>query len=201
MSCDPRIICFQHCSSKAIFVKKVEEKCPLCGSTVFDYTLEPFEIPYPFTRATHNPTAIVVRPSRGDFLDDYTIGDDLHIGIVDSGGCVVEFDKYGLTIDDSVRWNHCLALKVVPRSWESHWDRTLEVTRKDAKWNPRNYDQTTMNCFNFVIEFLNGLKYKNVEFMNKEGMCETFVLPKIRDTLRYLSIHRKLKDRDYFVPD
>lgn len=199
MSVDPRIICFKHCSSTSVFCKEVPERCPLCNSTISDYVLQPFRLPYPFVRADECPVSVVMRPSRGDFLNDYKITADLHIGIVDSNGHVYEFDTPGVIINDISNWQNCLALKIVTGSaWTDHWDGTIDTICKDDKWSSKNYNQETLNCFNFVLEFLKQLKYKDAVFSSKEEFCSNFIIPKIQDALKFVTIYRRLKDDDHF---
>ena len=199
MNSIPSVICFKHCSSESIFCKEVPAICPFCKKSTNTFILEPFQIPYPFTNAIQNPTSIVIRPSSGNFLHDFNINHDLHIGIVDSNGQILEFDKRGLIKNDYANWTNCVSLKLVPDSWESHWDETLEVTCKNVMWQSNNYHDKLMNCFNFVIEFLRLLKYENIQFMKKEEMCEIFILPKLQEAVRYISLYRKLINENFFI--
>lgn len=125
--------------------------------------------------------------------------DDLHIGITNSNGNVFEFDKCGLVINDNIKWKNCAAIEMIPDSWQMFWDEILTEMCNDSKWKPSNYNDATFNCFNFVISFLQKLNYKNTQFMNKEEMCEAFVLPRIQTILKYASIYKNLKDRDVYV--
>ncbi|KAK2585326.1 hypothetical protein KPH14_010007 [Odynerus spinipes] len=164
---------------------KVEAKvCPLCQELILNFSIEPFRIPYPFRNATSETTTIIVKPSRGTFLDDYDIASDLHIGIVNSEGKLFEFDKHGLVINNILHWTNCIAIKVVPTSWDCYWDEILNTMIQDTKWKSFNYDSINMNCFNFVIEFLRNLNYIDLKFVDKEDMCKKLILPKIQETLR-----------------
>lgn len=199
MTSHPSIKCFKHCSSESVFCKQVPTICPLCKKSTNSFILEPFEIPYPFVNANQSPTSIVLRPSFGDFLHDFDSNHDLHIGVVNSRGQIAEFDKRGLIKDDFAKWTNCVALRLIPKSWESHWDKILEIICQNSKWNPTNYHEKSMNCFNFVIEFLEILKFENIQFMSKEEMCEIFILPKLQDAMRYISLYRKLLNENYFT--
>lgn len=199
MSLDPGIICFKHCSSKAIFCKKVPDICPLCQSFISKYVLEPFRLPNPFAKGKECPATILLRPSRGDFLNDYKVCDDLHIGIVDSKGCILEFDKPGIIRDGYLNWQNCLALKMVPESWADHWDETIEKICNEDKWAAKNYDGDSFNCFTFVLEFLKALKYREADFSDKEDFCRRFVVPKIQDALKFINFYRNLKDAEHFL--
>lgn len=199
MACDSKILCFRHCCSKSIFCKTVPEICPICQLCITEYKIMPFLVPYPYKNAACEPNSIVVRPANGNFLTDYHIVNDLHIGITNMNGLVFEYDKEGLILNDCSRWTNCIAINVIPSSWDSHWNETLKIMLKDSKWKSENYDETSMNCFNFVIEFINNLKYMNMNFTNKETICEKLILPKLRDALTYNLLFMKLESNEFFI--
>lgn len=175
--------------------------CPVCASPIRNFIADPFRIPYPFANATHRQASIVIRPSRGTFLDDYDVAHDLHVGIVDSNGNVVEFDQNGLILNDTVRWTDCIALETVPVAWRTRWDDTLRLMLVDVKWKSVNYDEIRMNCFNFVLEFFNTLGYPDLRFRSKEELCERLILSRIQTAVRYSSLYRVLKDQEYLISD
>ncbi|XP_035728658.1 MKRN2 opposite strand protein-like [Vespa mandarinia] len=201
MIMDPGIICFRHCTIKSVFCKTIPEVCPLCQELIVNFNIEPFRIPYPFRNATSQPTSIVIKPSCGTFLNDYNINDLLHIGIVNSNGKLYEFDKHGLIINNVSQWINCISIQVVPASWDYYWDEILNVMTHDIKWKSINYDQNTMNCFNFVREFLYKLNYNNLQFENGEDMCRKLILPKLHEAIRYITLYKNLKDNQYFISD
>lgn len=164
--------------------------------------MDPFRVPYPFATAAHRPTSVVIRPARGSFLDDYdATRDDLHVGIVDSAGGVVEFDRGGLMANDVARWTVCIALEVVPAAWAARSDETLSLMSRDPKWESVNYDAVGMNCFNFVLEFFNNLGHADLRFASKEDLCERLILSKMQNAMRYVSLYRALKDQEYLLSD
>lgn len=197
---DPGILCFNHCNSKNIFCKSVPVICPLCESSIVDYIVAPFLIPYPYKNAVYYPSYLVIRPSKGSFLNDYNIFDDLHIGITNSEGIVFEYDTAGIIVNDRSKWTDCIALKMIPSSWDNQWDKSLDAMLKDIKWKSENYNDVTMNCFNFVIEFINNLQYADMRFVNKEDICDKLILPKIQEAIKYNSLFKKLKLNKYFIP-
>ncbi|XP_014604630.1 PREDICTED: MKRN2 opposite strand protein [Polistes canadensis] len=190
---DPGIICFRHCNIKSVFCKTIPEECPLCKEFIVSFRIEPFRIPYPFTNATSQSTSIVIKPSHGTFLDNYEINDLLHIGVVNSNGNLFEFDRYGLIINNFAQWTSCIAMQVVPASWDYYWDEILNIMRQDIKWKSINYNEDTMNCFDFVREFLYKLNYTNLQFKNAEDMCRELILPKLYEAVRYITLYKKLK--------
>lgn len=201
MNSKDNLICFKHCSSASIFCKKVPNNCPVCDSLLDEFLLEPFAIPYPLANAREHPYSVVIRPSKGNFLDDYKVSDDLHIGVTDSNGTVLEYDTCGLIQNDILKWTDCAAIRFIPESWETFWDQILLEICKDTKWNSNNYNGFSLNCFSFVITFLNNLKYSEVQFMNKEDMCEVFILPKLQNILKYALLYRELKDKSFCIQE
>lgn len=202
MNDNPGIVCFRHCPRKNVFCRRIPVTCPVCSSRIQDFILDPFRVPYPFANAAHNPTSIAIRPSRGSFLDDYDVtSDDLHVGIIDSDGGVVEFDKDGLIANDVDRWTDCVAFHVAPVAWTARWDETLSSMSGDDRWKSVNYDEINMNCFDFVLEFLNNLGYANLKFASKEDLCERLILSKIQNAIKYISLYRALKHQEYLLSD
>ncbi|XP_011882978.1 PREDICTED: MKRN2 opposite strand protein [Vollenhovia emeryi] len=202
MNNDPGIVCFRHCSTRSVFCRLVPATCPVCSVQMQSFVVDPFRVPYPFANATHRPISIVIRPSRGSFLDDYdATRDDLHIGIVDSGGGILEFDKEGLVANDVTRWTDCIALEVVPAAWTARWDETLALMSRHLKWRSVNYNASDMNCLDFVLEFLNNLGYADLKFANKGDLCERLILLKMFSAIQYVSLYRALKSREYLLSD
>lgn len=199
MASDSKILCFQHCCRKNVFCKSVPEICPICHVQIIDYKIIPFLIPYPYKNAAYEPHSIVVKPAHGNFLNDYHIVNDLHIGVTNSEGIVFEYDKVGLVVNDYSKWMNCIAINIIPSSWINHWNETLKIMIKDPKWKSENYDEVSMNCFNFVIEFINNLKYINTNFIDKETICENLILPKLGDALTYNSLFMKLETTEFFI--
>ncbi|GAB1861384.1 MKRN2 opposite strand protein [Camponotus japonicus] len=198
MNDNPGIVCFRHCPRKNVFCRRVPATCPVCSSRIQDFIVDPFRVPYPFANAAHNPTSIAIRASRSSFLDDYDVtSDDLHVGIVDFDKGVVEFDKDGLIANDVDRWTGCVVFQVVPVAWIARWDETLSSMSRDDRWKSVNYDEINMNCFDFVLEFLNNLEYANLKFTSKEDLCERLILSKIQNAIKYISLYRAFKHQKY----
>ncbi|KAJ8681360.1 hypothetical protein QAD02_017147 [Eretmocerus hayati] len=201
MSSMPTLIRFQHCSDTPVFCRQVPKDCPVCGHSLATLELEPVLVPCPLVNAVHHPCSLVVRCSKGSFLDEYHALDDLHIGITDSCGVVFEYDACGLVKNDNINWQECAAISVIPDSWETYWDEILVDMLNDPMWQSKNYDDAKFNCFNFVTSFLEKLKFKDLQFLNKEELCEAFILPKIQTILKYAIIYKHLKNQDFFMQD
>ncbi|KAL6258661.1 hypothetical protein P5V15_010614 [Pogonomyrmex californicus] len=197
MNNDPGIICFRHCPTKSVFCRRIPAICPVCISQIQNFVVDPFRVPYPFVNAVHTSSSVIIRPSQGNFLDDYNVTrDDLHVGIVNSSGDIVEFDKKGLIVNDVANWTNCVALEVVPAAWTNRWDETLSLILKDLKWRSSNYNTISLNCFDFVLEFFNNLGYTDLRFANKEDLCERLILSKLQNAIRYISVYRALKAQE-----
>ncbi|XP_014234264.1 MKRN2 opposite strand protein [Trichogramma pretiosum] len=196
---ESQILCFKHCRSTSIFCKIVPTACPLCQETIDNFLIPPFIIPNPLVNAKDCPCSLVIRPSKGDFLNDFQINNDLHIGITNSQGLVVEYDMCGLIVNDIIRWKNCVSIHMIPESWESHWDELLKKMCSDCQWSPNRYNEDTFNCFNFVISFLKNLKFQHTQYMNKEELCQEFVLPKLEMILKYTLLYKNLKNANVYI--
>ena len=203
MSHRPHLIFFKHtCSDASIYCKdEVPSSCPKCNQNIEYYKVEPFAIPYPLGSAKDYPCTILVRPSQGNFLDDYTEDGELHIGLTDSTGKVIEFDKCGLLHNDNEKWKDVLIISIIGSAWNTSWDETLRKICAEPIWNSKTYNDSTFNCFNFVISFLQKLKCLNIEVNSKEDLCKTFILPKIQNVIRYARIYRVLRNSNIYVEE
>uniref|UniRef100_A0A1B0ABE8 MKRN2 opposite strand protein n=1 Tax=Glossina pallidipes TaxID=7398 RepID=A0A1B0ABE8_GLOPL len=167
--------------------------------------LLPFRLPYPFIRASQYPCAIILRPTIGDFLNDYNNSTDLHIAVTTSTGCVVEFDRYGLRrhrIDNLSEWWQCLLVGDVPEPWYDYWDQILlQVCQQPDKWTVSHYHEEQHNCYTFVLTFLQALGYDKLsEAANsKTAFCERFIVPRTTTAGKYISLYRKLRDAGIYV--
>ncbi|XP_050308903.1 MKRN2 opposite strand protein [Anthonomus grandis grandis] len=199
---DPGIVCFQHCGPK-IFCFSLPDSCPVCEQDLrqADFSLLPFRVPYPFIRASQHPCSVVIKPTTGDFLNDYYNSMDLHIGVTTSTGTIVEFDKHGLRKHRSNHWNQCLLLDQVPHPWREHWDTTLWQVCKQKCWSSKNYSEDNHNCYSFVLTFLVTLGYGQLSeaARNRTVFCEKFIVPRTTAAGKYISLYRKLKEFRFYV--
>ncbi|KAE9525693.1 hypothetical protein AGLY_014220 [Aphis glycines] len=92
-------------------------------------------VPYPFVRASQQSCSIIVKPTQGDFLNNYQLMDDLHIGVISSRGTVVSYDWNGI-IEDTENWQECLVVfQLNDHFMEKHWDTVLTNIVKNECWN------------------------------------------------------------------
>ena len=68
---------------------------------------------------------------------DYFNSVDLHIGVTDSTGAVVEYDKNGLQRQKNNSWNQCLVLDGMDEPWADQWDEALKAVIKEGHWTPQ----------------------------------------------------------------
>lgn len=203
---DPGIICFRHCASQ-IFATKILPKCPECDRSICsDDTMQlmPFRLPYPFTKPHENPCSIILRPTHGDFLNDFYNSMDLHIGVTTSRGTVVEFDKRGLSVSNAAtEWNQSLIVDTVPEPWYDHWDSILDgmSTRDGGKWTADHYQEDDYNCYAFVLDFLARLGYGTLSSMaqHRNKFCEHYIIPRTTAAGKYISLYRKIRDQGYYI--
>ncbi|CAG9823467.1 unnamed protein product [Phaedon cochleariae] len=199
---DPGIICFQHCGPK-IFCFSLPDSCPVCEKALdnANFSLLPFRVPYPFVQASQYPCAVVIKPTTGDFMNDYFNSKDLHVGVTTSKGTIVEFDKNGLRHHASLQWGQCLLLDRAPGPWRDHWDATLRSVCAEDCWSPEDYRENSHNCYSFVLKFLVDLGYGSLSRAAKSRthFCEEFIIPRTTSAGKYISLYRKLKKNGIYV--
>lgn len=84
---------------------------------------------------------------------DYFNSKDLHIGVTDSKGIVVEFDRDGLQRADAHLWKQCLVLDGAAGPWSDHWDSTLfQVARQDCWTSERFVLQISKSILHLFID-------------------------------------------------
>ncbi|TMW54494.1 hypothetical protein DOY81_000486 [Sarcophaga bullata] len=182
-----------------------EDRFALTSHIMANNRLLPFRLPYPFVRANQYPCAIVLRPTTGDFLNDYNNTTDLHIAVTTSTGCVVEFDRYGLQrhrTDNMSEWWQCLLVGDVPEPWYDYWDQVLfEICQQPDMWTVSHYHEDKHNCYTFVLTFLQALTYDKLSeaATSKTSFCEKYIVPRTTTAGKYISLYRKLRDAGIYV--
>lgn len=203
MNPDPGILCFTHCGPR-IFCFQLPEHCPVCHAVLDDTStsLTPFRVPYPFVKASQYPCSILMKPTHGDFLHDYKLNQDLHIGITNSHGKVIEFDQQGLHTSRSADWNQCILItQMNDESWTEHWDQTLDQVSRQTSWTSDKYNEETYNCYTFVLVFVRCLHYSAMSTVasSRDAFCEQYVKPKTITGCKYVCLYRKIRDGGFYV--
>jgi len=162
-------------------------------------------LPSPFRHASESPCSVVVRPSVGSFLYDYQLYDDLHIGIADSKGVVIDFDKGGIRVRENY-WNQCLVIredqlrtcKMSSSSSADAWDETLKRCVDVARWTLDGrdaYDGEINNCLDFVLRFiqlLNSSCSSSSRDCDRVAFTRQKLLPLMESSMVYIRLYRKL---------
>lgn len=203
------LMCVRHCN-QTIFSYDILNQCPLCSKALgasLDST--PITLPSPFVRAYQYPCSIVLRPSVGDFLSSFQNQTNLHIALTSSNGTVIEFDVNGLAkiaakskpSSTTTEWDQCLVIAQVPESWYDRWDEVLEKMASDPSWRKEMYQEDTHNCYTFVLSFLSELEYGEFNDFchDKLSFSKQIIASKTQSAAKYITIHRKLQDRHYFI--
>ena len=150
----------------------------------------------------------MIKPTKGDFLNDYQNRNNLHIGITNSKGFVVEYDSQGLHRDRTLDWNQCIVVSLqnaidpdiqADPDWPEYWDACLETAAYNqtaSQWTEEAYEAQEHNCFAFVLAFLRSLKQNPVSkhANNKIDFCSHYVLPKTTLAGKYICLFRKIKE-------
>lgn len=204
---DPGIICFQHCKNK-VFAIEMLAKCPECHMELIPNQMMPFRLPYPFKKPHQYPCSIILRPTHGDFLNDYFNAMNLHIGITASNGTIYEFDQTGLhktlsNQSDTSQWSQSLVVETVPEPWYERWDHVLREIEKaeHTKWTAIAYHEDAYNCYTFVLDFLQLLNYGmlSAAAQNRTKFCERYIVPRTTAAGKYISLYRKIRDNGFYI--
>lgn len=162
---------------------------------------------------------VLIVPSNGSFLMDYNSKTGLHIGILQGGTQIWEYDKQGLQNSKiNSKWSQSIQLNILEiiglgRSevndiWKLSLQSFLDPASRQ-KWSKENYDSENYNCFNFVIAFLTRFyevisKSQSKDIVSKQinelssslqdklSFCQKFVIPRTRSASKYILLHRKI---------
>jgi len=166
----------------------------------------PFRLPYPFVKATQTQAAVILRPTSGDFLNDYNNNTDLHIAVTTSQGMIVEFDSHGLrthdvNVETKKSWRQCLVVETIPEAWHEFWDEVLIKTSELPAWTAESYDKDTHNCYSFVLTFLQTVGFGDLSRVasNRTLFCERFICPRTVVAGKYISLYRKIRDQGRYI--
>ncbi|KAL5291552.1 MKRN2OS family protein [Megaselia abdita] len=198
------IQCISHCSSN-IFSFQPIFTCPLCHKQIGDSSSIPFRLPSPFAKASQHPCSIVLRPTQGTFLDDFGNSSDLHIAVTTSDGDLVEFNIQGLkelsSSESNKEWSSCLVIESVPQNWHSLWDEKLSSMCNDYFWKSAQYHEQHLNCYSFVLSFLESLCYGDLSknSRDKNVFSQIYVIPKTVNAAKYISTYRQVVKNGVFI--
>ena len=181
--------CFQHCQKGVdLICFALPAYCPLCGqcTATTECRIPPYVLPSPIVSSQKASRAIVLKPTDGDFINNYERACDLHIGVTDSHGVVYDFDEKGLK-SGSI-WPHCLTVSNLGMPQE--WDEALHyICSLQQLWTPQRYNENGWNCFDFVLYFMGLLK--NANRMSRDEFCNRFLVDKTKRAEQYIHLYRQ----------
>ncbi|KAL4220389.1 MKRN2 opposite strand [Mactra antiquata] len=192
------IRCFQHCErDQNILCFSIPHQCPVCGhdTRTTQLRIPPYVIQSPFTDAQCTQCSIVIKPTVGHFLHEFTDKSNLHIGLTDSQGTVYEYDERGVTVGDTT-WNYCLRviLHSVDGVTSPDWDRILKHCVNERLWKQEYYDESLHNCFDFVLFCLRkmGLDRDIPCLIDRSLFCQQLIIPETIKAGKYISLYREI---------
>lgn len=172
----------------------------------------------PFTRVDEITCDLILAPSHGTFLNNFTRGTGLHIAVVDSQSRVLEFDHEGIrchhVTSSEIRWHQCLRLNIKDHLLSTHeakinllWDQTCELLlgEERANWSDIKYEPENLNCFDFALAFLAKFVEKldcthstdpklaifKEKLSDRVSFCEHLILPQTKKAAMYISLYRR----------
>ncbi|CAG2186876.1 Ral GTPase-activating protein subunit beta [Mytilus edulis] len=171
------IKCFQHCEKGLnILCFRVPVVCPLCGVEVActPCRIPPYIISTPLVNAKEYPCSVIIKPTVGTFLQNYSNNSDLHVGVTDSGGCTYDFNEEGVNVGSV--WNQCVVIRMINEDYnlQSQWDYVLRQIIQSQTWSRSRYNENSHNCFDFVLTFLHSCDLQRTipAIQSKKTFCE-----------------------------
>ncbi|KAK7093648.1 hypothetical protein V1264_007355 [Littorina saxatilis] len=183
--------------------------CPLCrqDTSVTPMRIPPYILPSPFIASNKARCSIVLKPTLGDFVRNYTHTADLHIGVTDSRGCCHDFDEEGFHVGGI--WQQCLAIPMVTQTslqgglTPSSWDHSLGIFADPNNWTVQRYHERDRNCFDFVLQFLCYAGLQQVlghkVLADKEVFCHEFLQQRTHKASQYVNLYRRVLNEGYVL--
>lgn len=139
--------------------------CPLCQKAIAYEDIPPvvsLETLFTNGQDLQGSLSVILKPTDGEWSQMTQLEDDLHIGLSDGTGGVVNYFLLGPIVDRR-GWEKCIVVYDVPqyeaRVWKDLWTSLISKIMEDKMWSIAGYDEATHNCFDFVIQFL--LQFKS----------------------------------------
>ena len=192
------IRCFQHCTNQFnILCFSIPEICPICQQNILQtgMRIPPYLIPSPFTNAESTSCSLLIKPTVGNFVTDFTKESNLHVGLTDMNGCVHEFDENGITVG-SCEWRTCIKVTLLHDDdpLKSEWNKSLQKFKDGRLWKKELYDENSHNCFDFVVSFLRfmGLDRMYPSLIDRRLFCKDMIVPKTGKAGKYIGLYREI---------
>ncbi|XP_022160055.1 uncharacterized protein LOC111026308 isoform X2 [Myzus persicae] len=162
----------------------------------------PIRVPYPFVRASQQSCSVIVKPTRDDFLNNYQLMDDLHIGVTTSRGTVISYDWNGVN-EDTDKWQECLVVfQLNDRSLDTRWDTILKNIVKNECWDSARYNEENHNCFSFIMAFIkqfNAFRSPVHHVETREDFAELYVAPTTLKAYKYIYLYRQITENGFYI--
>lgn len=177
--------------------------CPLCGDDVLTTPsrIPPYIIPCPLVNAKNHPCSVIIKPTIGTFLQNYTNQSDLHVGVTDSSGCTYDFNENGINI--GLSWQQCVVIQMLNDDYnlKSRWDSVLKQISRSPAWHQTRYDEQRHNCFDFVLTFLQScdLQRSMPAIQNKHTFCQEIIIKQTHKAAVYISLYRKIQQNGFLI--
>jgi len=143
--------------------------------------------------------SIVIKPTYSSFKN-YNSNLLLHCGITDSQGNVYNFDQRGPR-KDSKKWTRCIAQRLNhPALDDKHWDEQLMEHNKEEKRREKSagYRDLSNNCYDYIIRFLNNIKFGDKATHTKEDIVLDLLNP-VDLFESFFKIHKKIEEEGIYV--
>jgi len=178
------------CCSVSYFSLSPLELCPSCVQPSAQHTKHTVNV------GPIKERSVVVKPTMGSF-SRYDPRMLLHCGVSDSKSKVYNFDERGPCIDND--WKESISIPIeAPHLTDSQWDAAL-ARHHDAEKTferARPYSQLANNCYDYVIRFLNGIKFEGKEDHTKEGIVARFIQTPIDAFESFFAVLQRVKSAD-----
>ncbi|VDH95722.1 Hypothetical predicted protein [Mytilus galloprovincialis] len=201
---DINVKCFQHCEKGLnILCFRVPVVCPLCGVEVActPCRIPPYIISTPLVNAKEYPCSVIIKPTVGTFLQNYSNNSDLHVGVTDSGGCTYDFNEEGINV--GTVWDQCVVMRIINEDYnlQSQWDYVLRQITQSQTWSRSRYNENSHNCFDFVLTFLHSCDLQRTipAIQSKKTFCEELVIKHTHKAAVYISIYRKVQKNGFYI--
>ncbi|KAJ9586495.1 hypothetical protein L9F63_019853 [Diploptera punctata] len=98
-------------------------------------------------------------------------------------------------------WGQCLVVEGAAGPWREHWDSVLKSVADQECWSSHRYNEGNFNCYTFVLNFLQNLRYGNLSkaAVSRTNFCENFIVPRTTAAGKYISLYRKLNDLGCYI--
>lgn len=127
----------------------------------------------------------------------YNVGDDLHIGIADSMTNVYSYWFNGISVE-SAGWCQSSVVYRFDDDDDMGFDSLLSsfVSFDASRFEGELYDCTKWNCFDFVMEFMRFINFRNY---SKTDFVSEFVQSALGNIVKYKSLLRRVEENGHIL--